>query len=48
MLLYAPNREIVISKVLYFWHVCRHIYCSEIPSNVKLTQVHQEVYKDEM
>lgn len=48
MLLSAPNREIVISKVLYLWHVRRHIYCSEIPSNVKLTQVDQEVYKDEM
>lgn len=34
MLLYVPNREIVTSKVLYFWQVCRCIYCSKIP-NVK-------------
>lgn len=46
MPLYVPNREIVISKLLYFWQVCRCIYCSKIP-NVKLIQV-QQVCMDEM
>lgn len=37
---YVPNRETMISWALYFWHTCRHTYCSEIPSAIKLTQVH--------
>lgn len=46
LLLYVPNRETMISWALYFWHTCRHTHCSEIPSNITLTQL-QEAYKDE-
>lgn len=46
LLLYVPNRETMISWALYFWHTCKHTHCSEIPSNITLTQL-QEAYKDE-